>query len=45
MVGVACRCGGGSSLGCLGKLLVFEIVAGLGWLLVGESDEGVVGLL
>ena len=45
MVGVGCRCGEGSSLGCLGRLLVFGIVAGLGWLLVGESGEGVVGLL
>ena len=45
MVGVDCQCREGSSLGCLGRLLVFGIVAGLGWLLVGESGEGVVGLL
>ena len=45
MVGVGCRCGEGSSLGCLGRLLVFGIVAGLDWLLVGENGEGVVVLL
>ena len=45
MVGVGCRCGEGSCLGCLGRLLVFGIVAVLGWLLVGESGKGVVGLL
>ena len=45
MVGVGFRCREGSSLGCLGKLLVFEIVVGLGWLLGGESGVGVVGLL
>ena len=45
MVGIVCRCGEGSSLGCFGRLLVFGIVAGLGWLLVGESGEGVVVLL
>ena len=45
MVGVGCRCGGGSFLGCLGRLIVFEIVAGLGWLLEGESGVGIVGLL
>ena len=45
MVGVGCRCGEGSSLGCLGRLLVFGIVVGLGWLLVGVNGEGVVVLL